>query len=157
MRAIVRSVAVTCIAAAFACADAHGDVMEVLTSMVGALSDTGDNAASHTPSVSKFMSAFSKDMPDYGTLETNVTALVSNADVSSSIQPLTEEGDGQMYKIDLDWLLEVRSLEQDGPLVRRREVVHCELRKEEDRKHKLRWKIVALKPIEFFAPGNLAK
>ena len=47
---------------------------------------------------------------------------------------------------------EIRSLEQDGPLVRRREVVHCELRKE--KKH---WKIVALKPIDFFAPANLGK
>ena len=50
--------------------------------------------------------------------------------------------------IDLDWVLEIRSLEQDGPLVRRREVVHCELRKE-----KKQWKIVALKPIDFFARG----
>ncbi len=65
--------------------------------------------------VPKFMSAFSKDMPDYETLENNVTALVNQAEISSSIQPLTEDGDDQARKIDLDWLLEVRSLEQDGP------------------------------------------
>ncbi len=79
-----------------------------------------------------------------------MTALVNNAEVSSSILPLTEDEQGPTYKIDLDWLLEVRSLEQDGPLVRRREVIHCELRKE--KKH---WKIVALKPIDFFAPADL--
>jgi len=133
--------ALACIAAAFASADAHDDVMEVVTSMAGALTEVN---------VPRFMAAFSKDMPDYGTLENNVTALVNNADVSSSIQPLNEEGDDQARKIDLDWLLEVRSLEQDGPLVRRREVVHCELRKE--KKH---WKIVALKPLDFFAPAKL--
>jgi hypothetical protein len=156
MRAIVRktarSAALLCIAAVFAGADAHDDVMEVITSMAGALSETGDRAVARTANVSKFMSAFSKDMPDRDTLENNVTALANSADVSSSIEPLTEDGDDQARKIDLDWLLEIRSLEQDGPLVRRREVVHCELRKE-----KKQWKIVALKPIDFFAPANLGK
>jgi hypothetical protein len=157
MRAIARSVALASIVAALACADAHDDVMEVVTSMAGALSDTGDDTSSHSPSVSRFMSVFSKDMPDHDTLEKNVTALVNNADVSSSIQPLTEDGNDLTYKIDLDWLLEIRSLEADGPLVRRREVVHCELRKEDAGKNKKRWKIVALKPIDFFAPASLGK
>jgi hypothetical protein len=98
------------------------------------------------------MAAVSKDMPDYDTLKSNVTALVNEGEISSSILPLTEDGDDQMYKIDLDWLLEVRSLEQDGPLVRRREVVHCELRKE--KKH---WKVVVLKPLDFFAPAKLGQ
>jgi hypothetical protein len=120
--------------------------------MAGALSETGDRAVTRTANVSKFMSAFSKEMPDYDTLEKNVAALVDSADVSSSILPLTEDGNDQMYKIDLDWLLEIRSLEPDGPLVRRREVVHCELRKE-----KKKWKVVALKPIELFAAANLGK
>jgi len=152
-----RSVALVCLAAAFACADAHDDVLEVVTSMAGALSETGDQAAAHIANVAKFMSAFSKDMPDYDTLEKNVTALVNNADVSSSIQPLNEDGDDQARQIDLDWLLEVHSLVQDGPDVRRREVLHCELRKEEVRKNKQRWKIVSIKPIDFFAPPNLGK
>ena len=152
MRAIVRNAALVCLAAVFACADAHDDVIEVITSMAGALSETGDETLPHTANVPKFMSAFSKDMPDYDTLKNSVTALVNNAQVSSSIQPLSEDGDEQARKVDLDWLLEVRSLEPDGPLVRRREVVHCELRNE--KKH---WKIVELKPIEFFAPANVGK
>ena len=137
-------------AAAFAFADAHDDVIELVTSMANALTEVivdGNGVERGRGNVSGFMAVFSKDMPDYDTLKNNVTALVNEGEVSSSIQPLTEEGDGQVYKIDLDWLLEVRSLEQDGPIVRRREVVHCELRKE--KKH---WKIVALKPLDFFAP-----
>jgi hypothetical protein len=139
-------------AAVFACADAHDDVMDVFTSMAGALTEvSGDStgAVFGRGNVSKFMAAFSKDMPDYDTVKNNVKALVNQGEVSSSIVPMTEEGDDQMYKIDLDWLLEIRSVEQDGPLVRRREVVHCELRKE--KKH---WKIIALKPLDFFAPQN---
>jgi len=141
MPATVRSALLVSIAAAFACADAHDDVMEVVTSMAGALTDVN---------VPKFMSAFSKDMPDYGTIENNVTALVKQADVSSSVQTVSEAGDDQARTIDLDWVLEVRSLEQDGPVVRRREVIHCQLRKE--KKH---WKIVSLKPLDFFAAAKL--
>jgi hypothetical protein len=143
MRAIVHSTALVCLAAAFACADAHDDVIEVVTSMAGALTEVN---------VPRFMEAFSKEMPDYGTIESNVTALVNQAEVSSSIQALNENGDDQARKIDLDWVLEVRSLQQDGPIVHRREVIHCELRKE-----KKRWRIVALKPVEFFAPAPLGR
>ena len=159
MRAIVRSTArcalLVCMAAAFACADAHDDVMDVFTSMAAALTEvSGDStgAVFGRGNVSKFMEGFSKDMPDYDTVKNNVKALVNQGEVSSSIRPLTEDGDEQMYKIDLDWLLEIRSVEQDGPIVRRREVVHCELRKE--KKH---WKIIALTPVEFFAPLNSGK
>ena len=157
MRAIVRNTArctaLFCIAAAFACADAHDDVMDVVASMAGALTEvSGDAAGTVRGNVSKFMAAVSKDMPDYDTLKNNVTALVDEGEISSSVLPLTEDGDTQTYKIDLDWLLEVRSLEQDGPLVRRREVVHCELRKE--KKH---WKIIALKPLDFFASAKLGQ
>jgi hypothetical protein len=148
MRAIVRSALLVSIATAFACADAHDDVIEVITSMAGALTEVnGIGASVVRGNVSKFMSAFSRDMPDYETLESNVTALVMQAEVSSSIQTVSEDGDDQARGIDLDWVLQVRSLEEDGPVVRRREVIYCQLRKE--KKH---WKIVSLKPIDFFAP-----
>jgi hypothetical protein len=151
MRVIVRSGALLCLAAVFALADAHDDVIEVFTSMADALTDvSGARLNQVRGNVAEFMAAFSKDMPDYDTVQNNVTALVNQGEVSSSIQPITEDGNDQAYKIDLDWLLQVRSLEQDGPLLRRREVVHCELRKE--KKH---WKIVALKPLDFFAPAKL--
>ena len=140
MRAIARSAVLLCLAAGFACADAHDDVIGVVTDMAGALIEVN---------VPQFMTAFSKSLPEYDTLERNVRALVTNADVSSSVVPVTEDAKGDTYAIDLDWLLEVRSLEQDGPIVRRREVIHCQLRKE-----KKRWKIVALTPLDFFAPAN---
>jgi hypothetical protein len=147
MRAIARNsargAALVCMLTALALADAHDDVIEVVTSMAGALTEVN---------VPKFMGAFSKDMPDYDTLQNNVTGLINQAEVSSSITPLAEDGDEQARKIDLDWVLQVRSLEQDGPIVQRRQVVHCELRKE--KKH---WKVVALKPLDFFAPAKLAQ
>jgi hypothetical protein len=153
MGAIVRSAVLVCVAVGFACADAHDDVMEVVSTMAGALTEVdGIGPSVVRGNVSRFMSAFSKDMPDYATLEGNVTALVRQAEVSSSIQTVSEDGDDQARTIDLDWVLQVRSLQEDGPIVRRREVVHCEFRKE--KKH---WKIVSLKPIDFFAPPKLGQ
>jgi len=102
--------------------------------------------------IPQFMDAFDKDMPDYGAIKTGVTAIVRQADVSSSVEPLSDEGDDTKRIVDLDWYLEIKSALPDGPVVRRREVVHCKLRKE--KKH---WKIVALKPIEFFSPAKLDK
>jgi hypothetical protein len=122
-------------------ADTHADVIDLFTSMAAALSEIN---------VAQFMDAFDKDMPDYGNLKTGVTAMVRQADVTSSIEPLSDEGDDTKRTVDLDWYLEIKSVLPDGPVVRRREVVHCELRKE--KKH---WKIVALKPIEFFGAAKL--
>lgn len=100
--------------------------------------------------VPQFMDAFDKDMPDYDRIRAGVAALVNQAEVASSVEPLKDEGDESKRTVDLDWYLEIRSLAPDGPLVRRRQVVHCELRKE-----KKRWKIVSLKPLDFFAPAKL--
>ena len=122
-------------------ADTHDDVVDLFASMAAALSEIN---------VPQFMDAFDKDMPDYDKLKGAVTGLVNQAEVSSSVEPLKDEGDDTRRTVEFDWYLEIRSLLPDGPIVRRREVIHCELRKV-----KKRWKIVALKPIDFFAAAKL--
>lgn len=147
MPAIVRSAALICAVAVFAIADAHDDVMEVLGKMAAGL--TGDNSArgaARGGNVAEFMSGVSKEMPEYDMLKSNVTALVRGSEISSSIRPLAEDAQRGTYKVDLDWLLQIRSLQQAGQVVRRREVVHCVLR-EEDKQ----WKVVGLTPLDFFA------
>jgi hypothetical protein len=119
-------------------ADTHADVVDVFASMAAALSD---------PNVPEFMKNFDKDMPGYDTLKIQIRALLTNADVSSSVEPVKDEGDESKRTVDLDWYLQIRSQYPTGPIVTRREVIHCELRKQG--KH---WKIVSLEPMEFFAP-----
>jgi hypothetical protein len=153
MRAIALSAALFFLSAAQAVPDPHDDVMEVFSKMAAALtSDLDQPGGARGGNASEFMSAVSKEMPDYDTLEANVNALVRDAEVSSTIKPLTEDDQGETYKIDLDWFMQIRSLEQDGPIVQRREIVHCELRKE--KKH---WKIISLKPLDFFAAAPLGQ
>jgi hypothetical protein len=141
MRAIALSCGIGFLACAALTADTHDDVIDLFASMAAALSEIN---------VAQFMDAFDKNMPDYDQLRAGVTALVNQAEVTSSVEPMSDDGDETKRTVELDWYLEIRSLLPDGPLVRRREVVHCELRKE-----KKRWKIVSLKPIEFFGAAKL--
>ena len=143
MRAIVLSATLVCLAGVCLYADAESDVNTLFGSMTDALAEVN---------VPGFMAAFDKNMPDYEHLRSAIEALVNQAEVSSSIEPLKNEGNDTKRTVDLDWYLEVRSLQQDGPIIKRREVIHCDLEKENKR-----WKIVSLKPIEFFAPANLAQ
>jgi hypothetical protein len=125
-------------------ADTHDEIVDVVSSMANALS---------TVNAPKFMDAIDKSMPDYDKLKSDVAALMNQAEVTSSIEMLEENGDEARRTVDLDWYLEVRSLSPDGPIVRRREVIHCELVRK-DKKH---WKVASLKPLDFFAPARLDK
>jgi hypothetical protein len=141
MRAIALSCGIGILGCVALIADTHDDVVDLFASMAAALSEIN---------VPQFMDAFDKDMPDYEKLKNAVTALVSQAEVSSSVEPVKDEGDDTKRTVELDWYLEIRSLLPDGPVVHRREVIQCELRKE-----KKRWKIVSIKPLEFFGAAKL--
>jgi hypothetical protein len=125
-------------------ADSHDEIVDVVSNMANALS---------TVNAPKFMDAIDKSMPEYDKLKSDVAALMNQTEVTSSIEMLQEDGDEAKRTVDLDWYLEVRSLSPDGPIERRREIIHCELLRK-DKKH---WKIVLLKPMEFFAPAKLDK
>lgn len=126
--------------AAFAHADPQEEILDLLRSMMAALSD--DN-------VRGFMASFDRSMPGYDRLKAQITGLVDEADIGSDIEPTKNEGDDTHRVVDLDWYLVIRSSVANGPSVQRRQVVHCELRKE-----KKRWKIVSISPLEFFAPAK---
>ncbi len=121
-------------------ADSQADVMEVFASMAAGISDNNP---------SEFLKALDKDMPGYGDLKTGIEALVNQAELASSVEPIKNEGDDSKRTVNLDWYLQIRSRFPDGPIVNRREVIHCELRK--DGKH---WKIVSLAAARILRPGE---
>jgi hypothetical protein len=143
MPAIVRSALFACLAVVCSGARLYAGPEEDIVKLLGSMA-----AALTTVNVPEFMDAFDKNMPEYEKLRSDVTGLVNQADVASSIEPISNNGDDNTRSVDLDWYIEVRSLVQDGPIVTRRETVHCEFRKD-----KKKWKIVSLKPLEFFAPA----
>jgi len=142
MAAIARSLGLLLCATALL-ADTHDDIVDHFAAMAAALAD--DNAAG-------FMARIDKTMPGYDELQAQLNAMVGGSSVASDIDPLKDTGDNQQRSIDLDWFLVMRSKLPDGPIVRRRQVVHFDLRKEG--RH---WKIVAMTPLSFFSAPDLSK
>ena len=142
MPAIVRSFALVAAAAVACLADTHQDVLDLFASMTSKLSD--DNAAG-------FMDGFDKSMADYGKLRQWIAGLIAQAEVSSTIEPIKDEGDETKRSVDLDWTMQIRSREASGPLVERQQTVHAELVKQ-----KKRWRIVAISPVDFFEPPKFS-
>ena len=148
MRVIARKTACLLACALWAAAlpafaDAHTEVMDLFGSMTSALAD--DN-------VPGFMSGFDKNMPQYDTLRTYMDALVAEAEVTSAMEPLKDEGDDQKRSVDLDWTMQIRSRVAAGPMVERHQTVHAELAKQ--KKH---WRIVSISPLDFFAPAKFTE
>ena len=139
----MRAIVLSAFAASCLLADVHTEIVAVFASMAGALADSN---------VSEFMKPCDQDMPDYDTLKAEIGSLLTGNQVSSSIEPIKEDGDDTKRSVDLDWYLQIRNQLDNGPITVRRKVIHCELRKEG--KH---WKIVSLQPIDFFAPAKVEK
>jgi hypothetical protein len=114
------------------------EVLDLFTDLASALSE-GNGLA--------FLDRVDHSMPDYEKLERNVLALVEQNEIVAAIDILADEGDNQTRTVQVDWLLQIRSREETGTLVRRRETVKCRL----DRVKK-RWKVASLDPISIFAP-----
>jgi hypothetical protein len=119
-------------------ADDAADVWDLLSQAAAALSEGN---------VVDFLEVFDRSMPGYQMLETNVSALVREYQVRSSIEPLTDEGNKGSRNIVLDWFMELVEQQDETNIARRRERVHCRLVKTGKK-----WKIVGLDPVAFFAP-----
>lgn len=119
-------------------ADDESDVWDLLTSEASALSE--GNAIT-------FMAGFDRSMPGYQTLETNIKALLNDAQVQSSIELLTQEETNGTRMVKLDWFLQIVEQQDSLGLTRRREVVQCRLAKQ-----KKKWRITSIEPLSFFAP-----
>ncbi len=86
-------------------------------------------------------------MPGYDEFQNNVTALVEQNEVLTSIDLLDQQIGETEARVELDWLLQIRSRQRTGPVTRRDEKVTCRLAR-----RKKKWKIVELKPLSLFAP-----
>ncbi|MEO7145672.1 MAG: hypothetical protein ABI165_19435 [Bryobacteraceae bacterium] len=122
----------------------HGQTPEAVTKLLaqaaGALS--GNNLAA-------FVKTLDPSMPGYAKLTNEVTVLLAQAEVISSIEIRGDKGDDNTRDLDLDWYLEINSQTPEGPSARRRQIVHCRVARRAKR-----WKIVALDPVAFFSPLN---
>jgi hypothetical protein len=124
-------------------ADEAQDVWNVLTDAASALSEG---------SAMRFLALFDRSMRDYRVLEANITALVNQDQVQSSIELLSDEGDSTTRMVELDWFLQVVEQQDTAGLTRRRERVRCRLAKRGKK-----WLVTSIEPLAFFAPLRPAR
>ena len=81
-------------------------------------------------------------MPGYTQLRDNVQGLLGASEVVSTIEPISNQGDGRRQSVDLDWLLAIDEKKAGVRKETRRAIVKCRLEHQGNR-----WKIVALEPV----------
>ena len=86
-----------------------------------------------------FCDKFDSSMPGYATLRDEIEALLAAHEVGSTIEVVSNDGDGNKQTVELDWLLSVSDAGN------RRQIVKVRI----ERRGK-QWKIVSFEPIEFF-------
>jgi hypothetical protein len=86
-----------------------------------------------------FLDHFDRDMPGYSKLRDEIEAL-AYADVSSTIEFASDEGDDHARTMQLDWIIRINGASP------RRQLIDCKMEKRGQK-----WKITSLRPIEFFA------
>jgi hypothetical protein len=128
------------LAACCRAADVAQEVLDLIADAAASLS---------AGNVSLFLKAFDPAMPGYAKLRENVTGLIAQGDVKSVIDPLEQEGDERRRSVQLHWTLLIERGQQATVSVRREQEVKIKVEKQRGK-----WRIVALEPIEFFAPGS---
>ena len=117
-------------------ADSEREVEDLIASAASGLS-------AGKPEV--FLEAFDPSMAEFAKLRYLVIGLASEADLSCSIEVLSNEGDDSARALTLDWILRID--QKNGPGGTRREkTVKCQARKSGKK-----WRIVAFEPLELFA------
>lgn len=120
-------------------ADAGAEVWTLFGWLSSALSEDRPN---------QFVEALDPAMPGYETLRENITGLLREADVESSLEFLSNEGDEHSRTLEVDWTLRITGKEGSAGRVRREEHVKCVVKKTGRR-----WRITLLEPAAFFAPA----
>jgi hypothetical protein len=119
-------------------ADSADDVWELLSSLATDLS-AGNPV--------EFLRAFDPAMPGYEGLRANVTSLLAQGDVQSSIEVESNEGDDRRRTVEADWLLRITGQAEVSGWVNRQERVKVGFEKQGKR-----WRVVSIEPLTFFAP-----
>jgi hypothetical protein len=106
-------------------------VKDFLRTAVEALADQDSNG---------FLDHFDRNMPGYAKLREEVAGL-ADADVESTIEFVSDEGNETRLDMQLDWVLRINGGRPKHGLVA------CRVEKQGKK-----WKITEFHPVEFFAP-----
>ncbi len=94
----------------------------------------------------KFLAYVSPELK--AAMEADLRALLLRHEITSSISPLSNEGDDKKRSLELDWYVEIRARGNEMAIERRRQNVRCVV----ERNAKKRWVVTAVTPTDFFSP-----
>jgi hypothetical protein len=119
-------------------ADSEKDVEDLITSAISGLS-------AGKPEL--FLEAFDSSAAEFEKLRAEVIALTSQAELSCSIEVLSNQGDDVMRSLTLDWILRIDRKDGNPGSARRQKTVKCQIRK-----NGKKWRIVSFDPLDLFTP-----
>ena len=96
--------------------------------------------------VSSAIAAFDSHMAEFNTIRAYLDALVAQTEISCAIEVVSDEETNGVHRLDLDWLMSLKTPEANAQ-ERRRERVQVEMRQV-----KGRWVIAAFSPISVVSP-----
>jgi len=128
-------------------ADEASQVRDLIAVMTGSLINCNPQG---------FLTAFDKGMPGYNRLSADVTALLREYEVESTVDVQKDEGDERKRSIEADWLMLLRqrlTLNCENPVpmpanVTREKILKFTL----ERSGRGKWKVTGFEPLDFFAP-----
>lgn len=135
----MRAIALSLFIAIIVWAQSAPDVVEFLHSAASALSIAHDPYGQGRPDAGAFLEKFDTAMPRFAEFRNEIQELVASAEVGSTIEVLSDDGDNQKRVLQLDWVLEIPDQRP------RRRVIKCTIERV-----KGEWKFTALDPIDFF-------
>ena len=92
------------------------------------------------------LDAFDPAMPEFAKLRYSVIGLTSQADLSCSIEILSNEGDDGVRSLTLDWILRIDHKDGNPGSTRRQKTVKCQVKRIGKK-----WRIVSFDPLDLFA------
>jgi hypothetical protein len=90
---------------------------------------------------------FDSKMASYGQIEQKIEAVTAQDDISCSIEVVTDTEVNGVHKLDLDWLMHLKSQGAAAQVEERRERVQVEMRQIKDV-----WKITSIAPLRVLDP-----
>jgi len=140
-----RALILGAVAAGVVGADAEDETWELVASAARALVEATALRPPYRSPV-PFLSYFDPKMAGFETLRDNVTALIDQVDLQSTIDPLRNEGNDRAREMTLDWLLTMSDPGSSIVSTRREAEIRCRVEKQGKK-----WRIVSLEPVSFFA------
>lgn len=95
------------------------------------------------------VAAFDKSLKQYGEIDNDIDALVTQNDVLCAIDVVADRQTGETHTLELDWYLQLKARTDGGPTTRRRERVTVQMKKSGRR-----WRIFAIEPLAVLSPEN---